>query len=108
MSMSKKDFIALADELKGLEVSPEVVDALCRFMRRQNYAFKEDRWREYLAGQCGPSGGPVKLECEQALSFPTLPHYKLGHKVLVDREPMVLCTKCCDRAKANGMEVSLT
>jgi len=81
MSMSKKDFIALADELnrsKGNGLGPsgrhvstahvegwddgrhEIIDALCRFMARQNPQFKEERWRAYLAGECGPNGGSVK------------------------------------------------
>jgi hypothetical protein len=67
MSMSKKDFIALADELRPLmkdeapysRVGPFVIDALCRFMRTQNANFKEDRWRAYLAGKCGPNGGEL-------------------------------------------------
>lgn len=73
MSMSKKDFIALADEMRPvLNVEhvgadgdrtygpARVIDALCRFMSRQNPQFKEDRWRAYLAGECGPGGGAVK------------------------------------------------
>lgn len=62
MSMSKKDFISLADELRplGNRVDGDITDALCRFMRSVNPNFKEDRWREYLAGTCGPSGGKVK------------------------------------------------
>lgn len=70
MSMSKKDFIALADEMRPvlgpgefrqIAVDKEtVMDALCRFMSRQNPQFKEDRWRAYLAGECGPGGGAIK------------------------------------------------
>ena len=64
MSMSKKDFIALADELRPLfgPDSPddgfqkdEIVGALCRFMARSNSQFKESRWRDYLAGKVGPT-----------------------------------------------------
>lgn len=64
MSMSKKDFIALADQLRiGVEVLPrDVVDVLCQFMHTQNPAFMESRWREYLAGNCGPSGGAIKKQ----------------------------------------------
>lgn len=73
MSMSKKDFIALADALRAhdpatLTISDEaragaieqrngMLDAIVRFCRSQNPAFKEDRWRDYLAGKCGPNGG---------------------------------------------------
>jgi hypothetical protein len=63
MSMSKKDFIALADEMR--RVGPEFVQGpvllgLVRFCRQQNPQFKEDRWLAYLRGECGPSGGAVK------------------------------------------------
>lgn len=70
--MSKKDFIALADALRptvslfgdhvdtyGVEIDA-TIDALCSFMRSVNPAFKEDRWRDYLAGKCGPNGGKIK------------------------------------------------
>lgn len=75
MSMSKKDSIALADEMRPVINGPimahetgketytiqaGIIDALCRFMRKQNSAFKEDRWRAYLADECRPSGGKVK------------------------------------------------
>lgn len=71
MSMGKKDFIALADTLRPI-LGPDneselwtgkrehVVNFLCAFMRGANPRFKEDRWRAYLAGQCGPSGGAIK------------------------------------------------
>ncbi len=68
MSMSKKDFIALADELRApLDLNngddavekSRIVDALCRFMARSNSQFKESRWRGYLAGKVGPNGGKV-------------------------------------------------
>ena len=74
MSMSKRDFVSLADAIRqdlcGFrmvydENTPDVsvakvVDMLARFCKHQNYAFKEDRWRSYLAGECGPSGGAIK------------------------------------------------
>ena len=74
MSMSKRDFVSLADAIRqdlcGFrmvydENTPDVsvakvVDMLARFCKHQNYAFKEDRWRSYLAGECGPNGGAVK------------------------------------------------
>lgn len=74
MSMSKKDFIALADALRPvMEQYPEnpsnpvpemILVALCGYMRRQNPNFMEQRWRDYLAGICGPSGGAIKQEVE--------------------------------------------
>lgn len=66
MAMSKKDFIALADALRpvldGVYTNRDIriLDALCAFMRGQNPNFMESRWRDYLAGECGPSGGKVK------------------------------------------------
>lgn len=60
MSMSKKDFIALANELHSVYVPIDVVDALVRFCKKQNSAFKEDSWRGYLEGTCGPSGGKIE------------------------------------------------
>lgn len=73
MSMSKKDFIIIADELRfGVAGDgPENLSkwdaeaaaaALCRAFRRLNPQFKEDRWREYLAGRCGPNGGAIKAQ----------------------------------------------
>lgn len=66
MSLAKKDLIALADELRGAEVlsnadtielSEDLLQRLCCFLRWQNPNFKEERWREYLAGKCAPNGG---------------------------------------------------
>ena len=89
MSMSKKDFIALADELRPLfDALPSVscgesaggLDAeavrraLCAFMRGQNSQFKEGRWRSYLAGECGPGGGAVKKEAPKVVRDVECPH----------------------------------
>jgi len=64
MSMSKKDFVALADAVRPYINSPErfvdqenVQDALVAFCRTQNERFDRDRWLSYLRGECGPSGG---------------------------------------------------
>lgn len=57
--MSKKHFIALADALRGAEVSQEVLDRLCGFMASQNHSFLRDRWLAYWKGECGPNGGKV-------------------------------------------------
>ncbi len=60
--MTKKHFIALADALLSMPYPPpaEMVDALARFCRAQSAQFNEARWRDYLAGKCGPCGGAVK------------------------------------------------
>ncbi len=68
MSMSKKDFIALADAMRTVAPNDnvenvsweQVVQTLVHFCYQQNSAFKEDRWRDYLAGECGPNGGAIK------------------------------------------------
>lgn len=64
MAMSKRDFIALADVMRPLlgQAGPNisrgaVVEALCFFMRNQNPRFMEQRWKDYLYGDCGPNGG---------------------------------------------------
>ncbi len=62
MSMSKKDFIALADVM-GLnpdEFSDRSLAILADFCASQNPAFNRDRWLAYINGECGPSGGSVK------------------------------------------------
>ena len=58
--MTKKDFVALADELKGLKIPPVVLTALCRFCHSRNNRFKKILWLDYLAGECGPGGGGIK------------------------------------------------
>lgn len=70
MSMSKKDFIALAETVKGFDrwadqfdyepFSEEQINALANFCEGQNPNFKRDRWRDYIAGKCGPNGGSSK------------------------------------------------
>jgi len=71
VSMSKKDFIALAEafqyarghamastnaeaELTGVMASAEYVANVCK---AANPAFKRERWFAYIAGECGPNGG---------------------------------------------------
>lgn len=58
--MTKKNFIALAKALKGLEISAPVLDALIRFCKQQNGRFMEQRFRDYLADIAGPNGGKIK------------------------------------------------
>ena len=68
--MSKKDFIALANVLRGTRPSVQGFarsqwtrdkDALAEFCKRQNPRFKRERWLGYIEGTCGPSGGRVKV-----------------------------------------------
>jgi len=64
--MSKKDFIALADAIRRhnrYDRNPFTADqlqALASFCRQQNGNFKEQRWLDYIAGECGPNGGEIK------------------------------------------------
>jgi hypothetical protein len=71
MSMSKKDFIALADNIRsfnlgcahllpGQQFSELHLANLADFCRSQNPAFNRERWLGYIKGQNGPSGGKVK------------------------------------------------
>ena len=60
MGMSKKDFIALADALRGLTLDDETLAIIVAFCKRQNSAFMAERWLAYLKGDCGPSGGQKK------------------------------------------------
>jgi hypothetical protein len=62
MSMSKKDFIALADSIK--ETSGLFTEAhlwhLADFCQSSNPNFKRERWIDYIAGKCGKNGRKVK------------------------------------------------
>lgn len=74
MSMSKKDFIALADafifakpDLDGTTIATGMIDqyekdieAVAHVLAASNPAFKRSRWLAYIAGECGSNGGPVK------------------------------------------------
>ena len=65
MSMSKKDFIALADFLKARTITPNnggtftpyQIEQLAEFCAQQNSNFNRDRFLGYIAGTNGPSGG---------------------------------------------------
>lgn len=90
MSMSKKDFIALADvfiktDPKRLpeslrELSPLVSqgfegqwetdrDACADFCASQNPRFNRSRWLAYIAGECGPNGGAITRERRALRAF---------------------------------------
>lgn len=69
MSMSKKDFIALADHLRHFnedwdgsrnEFNNIQIELLAEFCASQNPRFNRSRWLAYIAGECGPNGGNVK------------------------------------------------
>lgn len=68
MSMSKRDFIALADVIRsenrtqdGFPVfNSTAVHTLAVFCASQNPRFNRSRWLAYIAGEVGPNGGAVK------------------------------------------------
>ena len=78
MSMSKKDFIALADALKAVKPGPrecftsasnheqalhtwgQCVDRVADVCQYGNPNFMKGRWLGYIAGTNGPSGGSTK------------------------------------------------
>ena len=71
MSMSKKDFIALADTIRTANeyakkhdddpaFSAKAISELAQFCKSQNNAFMSGRWFSYIAGECGPGGGDVR------------------------------------------------
>ena len=70
MSMSKKDFIALADALRNADcwevsiatderfmVDSDLLRLLADFCQSQSPNFMRERWLDYIAGKCGPNGG---------------------------------------------------
>jgi hypothetical protein len=73
MAMSKKDFIALANSVRGLqplngqgtilaqraEDWGRLVYALADFCEQQNPNFNRVRWIGYIKGENGPSGGKL-------------------------------------------------
>jgi hypothetical protein len=69
MSMSKQDFIALADEIRlhnrmncgtPVEFTTDHINVLANFCRGQNSNFMRGRWLGYIAGENGKSGGKIK------------------------------------------------
>jgi hypothetical protein len=79
MTMTKKDFIALADAIRefnstafwgtdsngvrGTQNAPvqgDTLTMLADFCQSQNPNFMRDRWMPHIAGECGKNGGAVK------------------------------------------------
>jgi len=70
--MTKKHFIALADAVKEENnrcrfynlpetFNHDSIVTLGSFCLRQNSAFNQRRWLDYIAGKCGKNGGRVKV-----------------------------------------------
>jgi hypothetical protein len=73
MSMSKKDFIALADTIKEHDrfvargsaeqvFTPDQLNALAHFCKLQNPNFMRERWLGYINGKNGSNGSPIKAK----------------------------------------------
>jgi len=67
--MTKKHFIALADVIRmankypgesGPVFSGSAIQELAAFCKTQNSMFNHDLWCDYIAGECGPNGGPTQ------------------------------------------------
>jgi len=66
--MTKKHFISLADAIRDHNRTENPFDkftesqlrTLARFCMDRNYNFNRERWFNYIAGECGPSGGQIK------------------------------------------------
>lgn len=70
-NMNKKLLISLANLIRDHNAAVraghsqsafdgEHISTLADFCARENPAFKRDRWVDYIAGKCGPNGGPAK------------------------------------------------
>lgn len=68
MSMSKKDFIALAEYVKSFNkytsegFTQNQITVLANFCEQQNPLFNRERWISYIKGEVGPSGGAIKQQ----------------------------------------------
>lgn len=64
--MSKKHFIALADDIRRhnkhgeTSFTKDQLRVLADFCKSQNSQFNEEIWNGYIEGTCGPGGGTVK------------------------------------------------
>lgn len=62
--MTKKHFIALAETVRDMlavgGINDDGIKLLSAFCGTQNPNFKQDRWINYIHGQCGPNGGQIK------------------------------------------------
>lgn len=63
--MTKKNFIALADAIRAHNATLPAnaqnvpISILADFCATQNPNFDRQRWLDYIAGNCGASGGKV-------------------------------------------------
>jgi hypothetical protein len=75
--MTKKHFIAMADAIRhhnhkseqsggmyGEPFTMSQIATLGQLCKSQNPNFNPERWRDYIAGKCGPNGGEIKLDAD--------------------------------------------
>jgi len=71
VSMSKRDFVKLADALRaerpGDNWNPNKrvqweldIKAIANVCAESNPRFKRERWMSYVNGECGPNGGELR------------------------------------------------
>jgi hypothetical protein len=63
--MTKRDFVALADTLKGLEFDTATarqaaLDIVADALVARYPEFNRDVWVRYSLGECGPNGGALR------------------------------------------------
>ena len=75
MSMTKQDFIALADAIRSYNglasgdrglLTPFTtgqINALAHFCATRSRAFLPNRWMNYVEGKCTANGGPTLKQC---------------------------------------------
>lgn len=90
--MTKKHFIALAEEIKFSHVTflDRQLEVLAAFCKSQNPRFDKEKWIGYIKGTCGPEGEKVKTKDSHRERYP-LPQWA-GLKKLGPCEPG--CTIC--------------
>jgi hypothetical protein len=49
MSVSKKDFIAIAEVLATTETREEIINSVVQYFKSENKLFNEKRFRDYIA-----------------------------------------------------------
>jgi len=66
MSMSKKDFVKLAEAFRDGKEWESARDNVASVCKSANAQFDRERWLSYIAGDCGPSGGKRAKRAERA------------------------------------------
>jgi hypothetical protein len=63
-AMGRKEYVLIADAIRSSQLSPEQQEAFARHiapsLKRDNGAFLEERFVDYVTGKGGPRGGAPK------------------------------------------------